>query len=338
MSAYIFLTAYILDLIIGDPHQMPHLVRFIGRTINFYYSILKKYNYFVSGFILFFLVIISVSGMYYLLKNFLPSNLKIIFDVVINFYCLSTRSLYDESMKVYYAIKKKDIADAKKKLSFIVGRDTANLPEPEIIRGAVETVAENISDGIIAPIFYIALFGAAGGIIYKTVNTLDSMVGYKNEKFRKIGYCSAKADDILNFIPARLTACIIILIAIFYRNFKFTYRSVKKYHSCHSSPNSGWGESAAAGILKIQIGGENYYFGELVKKPLIGEPIIPLNIEHIREINKIMFLVSLAGFLTAFIIILKFGHLISTFAAGFFLSEAFFLSDFYFTRRFCLEK
>jgi adenosylcobinamide-phosphate synthase len=294
----ILIVGFVLDLIIGDPENFPHLIRLIGNIINFYYKKIKKYNFFFSGFLIFLLSQITVIFFYFLVLYIIKDYriLMFLFNSIIIYYCLATRSLYIASTKIYFELKNNNIFEARKKLSYIVGRDTENLNEEKIINAVIETVSENTSDGIIAPLFYIALFGPVGGLIYKTTNTLDSMIGYKNKKFYKIGFVSAKADDILNFIPARLTAFIFLILSIKYEKFKQTLKVILSDHSNHLSPNSGWPESAIAGLLGIQLGGTNEYFKKKVVKPTIGEKLNKSNIEFIKLTNKIMILTSLIGF------------------------------------------
>jgi adenosylcobinamide-phosphate synthase len=191
-------------------------------------------------------------------------------------------------MKVYYAFDK-GIEEARYKLSFIVGRDTQNLAEGEVIRADVETVAENTSDGVIAPLFYIMLLGAPGGIMYKMVNTMDSMLGYKNEKYKDLGYFPAKIDDAFNFIPARLTGVLMCLSSILRFDVRSGIKIMMRDGKRHTSPNAGIPEAAVAGLLNIQLGGNNYYFGKLVEKPTIGDKIRNIERDDIRKAIEIMY-------------------------------------------------
>lgn len=180
---------------------------------------------------------------------------------------------------------------ARTRLSYIVGRDTQNLSREEIVRATVETVSENTSDGIIAPLFYASIFGAPLALCYKMINTMDSMLGYKNEKYRKIGFFPAKTDDVANFIPARLTGILMILTHPF--QIKRSLRIMLRDRKNHKSPNCGYPEAATAGILGVQLGGNNYYFGELVEKPTIGDKLRPLEAEDINRTIKIMYLTEI---------------------------------------------
>jgi adenosylcobinamide-phosphate synthase len=201
-----------------------------------------------------------------------------ILAVILSWSCLAARSLQFESGLVSRALDSGDLLLARKQLSFIVGRDTDRLEEPEIWRGTVETVAENTSDGVIAPLLFLMLGGPVLGLAYKTVNTLDSMVGYKNERYLQFGRASARFDDLLNFIPARLTGILMVIASPFIGlNIKNSWRIMTRDGHNHSSPNSGIPEAAAAGALGVQLGGTNFYFGKPVEKPTIGDPLTPLD-------------------------------------------------------------
>lgn len=198
--------------------------------------------------------------------------------IIVSWSCLAARSLHGESSLVAQALDNGDLPLARKQLSFIVGRDTAELTEPEIWRGAVETVAENTSDGVIAPLLFLMLGGPVLGMAYKAVNTLDSMVGYRNDKYLLFGRASARFDDLLNFIPARLTGILMVIAAPFIGlNIKNSWKIMRRDGRNHSSPNSGIPEAAAAGALGVQLGGTNYYFGKPIEKPAIGDPVRPLD-------------------------------------------------------------
>lgn len=199
-------------------------------------------------------------------------------NVVFMYTCLAAHCLSAEGLKVYNLLQKGDLESARKQTSMIVGRDTEQLDEGELTRAVVETVAENASDGIIAPLIYMAVGGAPLGMAYKAINTLDSMVGYKNERFIDFGWCSARLDDAANYIPARLTAAAMALGALLTGfNFRESVSTMLSEGRNHSSPNSGYPEAAAAGALGIQLGGTNLYFGKPVHKPTIGKASRPLN-------------------------------------------------------------
>ena len=202
--------------------------------------------------------------------------------------------MHVEGKKVYYSLEKEDLYDARIKLSYIVGRDTNSLSEKEIIRADVETIAENTSDGIIAPLLFAAIWGAPLAMLYKGVNTMDSMLGYMNEKYRYIGFFPAKVDDVFNFIPARVTGVMMCLSSPtvggnIIESFKIMFRDRKN----HKSPNCGYPEAAAAGAMRIQLGGTNMYFGEAVEKPTIGDKIKEININHINDCIKLMYVTEI---------------------------------------------
>lgn len=206
---------------------------------------------------------------------------------------LAARDLHVETRKVLRALEAKDLAGARRELSFLVGRDTAQLDEPEILRALVETIAENISDGVIAPFFYLGLGGPALAMTYKAVNTLDSMVGYKNERLRHIGWASAKLDDAANFLPARLSGLLIALAALVLgKSWRESLRVLRRDRRKHESPNSAWPEAAMAGALGLRLGGLNSYFGEPGRKPFIGDPRKTFDPGDVRAAWKILYLSS----------------------------------------------
>jgi len=206
---------------------------------------------------------------------------------------LATRDLYVETRNVLQALEAADFPRARQELSFLVGRDTAHLDEPEILRALVETISENISDGVIAPLFYLGLGGPSWAMTYKAINTLDSMVGYKNERYRHIGWASARLDDAVNLIPARLSGYLIIFSArLLGKPWKDSLSILKRDRRKHESPNSAWPEAAIAGALGVQLGGLNYYFGQASHKPLIGERKKELDFRDVREAWKILYLSS----------------------------------------------
>lgn len=283
----------ILDLIFGDPYWFPHPVKFMGKLIAFEEKISRRLfrgnGLYFAGFLI---VLINISLAYfipfYILKA-LRFN-KYIYHTVNIFFIytlVAARSLRDEAFKVFKALNI-SLDEARYRLSFIVGRDTKNLEEKEIIRATVETVAENTSDGVIAPIFFL-LLGTPLGFVYKMVNTMDSMLGYMKEEYRYIGFFPAKTDDIFNFIPARITGFLMILSGIFNYDIKYALKIMIRDRKNHKSPNCAYPEGAAAGLLKVRLGGDNYYFGELVKKPTIGDAVRELEKEDILKTIKIMF-------------------------------------------------
>jgi adenosylcobinamide-phosphate synthase len=216
---------------------------------------------------------------------------------------LATRDLHVETQKVFLALEAEDLPQARLELSFLVGRDTAHLEEPEILRALVETVAENISDGVIAPLFYLALGGPAWAMTYKAINTLDSMVGYRDERFRHIGWASAKLDDVANFLPARISGGIIVLSSLILgKRWKDSLRILGRDYANHQSPNSAWPEAAMAGALGVQLGGLNYYFGQPSRKPFIGDRGKMIDREDVKEAWKILYLSSFFMLLVALVL------------------------------------
>jgi len=267
--------AYILDLIIGDPRWFPYPVKLIGGEIKLLERILRRMPWERFAGILLTLIVVSTS---YLISYFLSHRFGSPAEVFLFFTALCTKSLGREPMKVVKAIEKEDIERARRELSYLVSRDTEELDERGILRACIETISENTVDGIISPMFYASLGGAPLAMAFKAVSTLDSMVGYKNERYMRFGWASARLDDVANFIPARLSALIISISSLFIgvnplTCLKIVLRDGRK----HESPNSGIPEAAFAGALKVRLGGPNSYFGELVVKPYIGDEIDPLS-------------------------------------------------------------
>lgn len=289
--------AVIIDFIIGDPYWFPHPVIYIGKLISF---LEKKGRKICSGSkalkVYGGTIVLIVSLVSFLIPFIILTLAKNIFilyhviNIVLIWTTIAARCLHKEGKKIYDALNNNDIKDARKKLSYIVGRDTTELKEKEIIRADIETVAENTSDGVIAPLLFAMIGGAPLAMLYKGINTMDSMLGYMNKKYRDIGYFPAKTDDVFNFIPARITGFLMCIAAPIVNGsiisgFKIMFRDRKN----HKSPNCGYPEAAAAGVLNIQIGGTNTYFGEVVYKPTIGDNNKELTKEHIIETIKLMY-------------------------------------------------
>lgn len=289
--------AVILDWVIGDPAWFPHPVVLMGKLIGSLEKKAKKIcnkdksiKYF-GGLIVIILVTLSFCIPFVILSVF-RNNLFMFNLINILFLCtsLSARCLDKEASKVYICLENYDISSARKKLSYIVGRDTKDLSEKEITRAAVETVAENTSDGVIAPFFYGIIFGAPFSMLYKAVNTMDSMLGYMYEKYRYIGFFPAKVDDIFNFIPARITGFLICIMSPFVGgNILQTFKIMLRDRKNHRSPNCGYPEAAVAGAMGVQLGGTNVYFGEAVYKPSIGDEKTALHAKHIRYSIRLMY-------------------------------------------------
>lgn len=296
---------YILDLLAGDPYWFPHPVRLIGSFISFMEKLLRKVAKTataqkIAGIILTVVTVGLTYAVSYLLLAFVHTWNAIAFhvlNIVIIYTTLATRSLGGESMKIYKLLKDGDADGARHALSYIVSRDTHKLDVPHIVRATVETVAENTSDGVIAPLFYLFIGGAPLAMAYKAVNTLDSMVGYKNERYLHFGWASARLDDIANFLPARIAAVLISVAAAFFGgNFKRAFSTMLKEGSHHESPNSGYPEAAMAGALGVTLGGPSTYGGKVVKKPILGQPINALEPTCIKQAVHIMAAASLFAF------------------------------------------
>lgn len=295
-SIIALLIGFNLDLIFGDPHKMPHLVRLMGRTIVFLEKVLRKLFPALeklSGFLLALIMLILYGVLPFMLLKFLYGRnvfAGIFAESFICYQMLAAKSLKTESMKVYYSLLEQDIEGARKNVSMIVGRDTQNLDEAGIIRAAVETVAENTSDGAIAPLFYMAIGGGWLGMAYKAVNTMDSMTGYRNERYIRFGFFPAKLDDVVNFVPARISALLMILAAFLLRlDGKGAIKIFWRDRYNHKSPNSAQTESVCAGALNIRLAGNAYYFGELHEKPYIGDDIRQTEPRDILRANRLMY-------------------------------------------------
>ena len=294
------LIGFILDLIFGDPQWMPHPIRLIGNAISKGELIIRKIikaKDLLGGAIL-AICITSISFIIPFLILFYAGKfniyLKIAIESIFIYQIMATKSLKTESMRVYNYLRVGDILNSRKYLSWIVGRDTENLNEKQITKATVETIAENTSDGVIAPLFYIIIGGAPLGFFYKAVNTLDSMIGYKNDKYLYFGRFAARLDDVLNFIPAILASYIMIigsfLLGLDYKN---AFKIYKRDRFNSSSPNSAKTETVAAGALNIELLGDAYYFGKLVKKKTIGDNNRQIEIADIKVMNRLMYMTAI---------------------------------------------
>lgn len=299
-------TGFILDLIIGDPQNPYHPVRIIGglcKWLENIFRILFKNSLKLAGGLTWITTVtmVYVVNLLIIKLAFSVNNIfGILLSGIIIYFCISTKALKIEGLKVIKYILKDDIEGARVQLSYIVGRDTKSLDRISIIKAVIETVAENMCDGIIAPLFYAGIGGAPLAMTYKAVNTMDSMFGYKNEKYKNFGYFPAKLDDVFNYIPARLTGFFTIIVAFLLKmNWKNSYRIYNRDKSNHSSPNSAHPEAAVAGALGIKLGGANYYFGKLVEKPTIGDNLEDIKIEHLDKANKILYGVAILGYILA---------------------------------------
>lgn len=307
---FAFIAGFVLDLLIGDPHFIPHPVRLIGSLISFldkrlncntgYNSSEKKLNLikYKRGMLLAFTVIFATFAMSVIIIVAAYSiNLYagVIAEAVMTWQILATKCLRVESMRVYDALRTDGVDAGRRAVSMIVGRDTSVLDVAGVTRAAVETIAENTSDGVIAPMLYTAIGGPVLGFVYKAVNTMDSMIGYKNDKYMYFGRFAARLDDVVNFIPARISAYLMIAAAfIGGRQFdgKNAYRIFKRDRFNHASPNSAQTESVCAGALRVQLAGDAVYFGKLVKKKYIGDGLRDIEYEDIKRANRLMYITA----------------------------------------------
>jgi adenosylcobinamide-phosphate synthase len=300
-----FVAGFIIDLILGDPYQLPHPIRLIGNFIAKLEKILlgkiKERNEkkeLQRGLMLVIIVLLStviITTIILILAYKINIYFGTIVEAIMTYQILATKCLKVESMKVYNSLKNQTLEEARKAVSMIVGRDTQCLDEIGVAKAAIETVAENTSDGVIAPMIYTALGGPILGFLYKAVNTMDSMIGYKNDKYIYFGRAAARLDDIVNFIPSRISAYIMI-IASFLAGKSFSgkgaYTIYKRDNRKHASPNSAQTESVCAGALGIQLAGDASYFGKIVHKPFIGDSLRKVEYEDIRRANKLMYMTA----------------------------------------------
>ena len=296
------LLGWLLDLVLGDPSWLPHPVVAFGKMISFGEHRLNKGRHRrLKGAILAVTLILIVFFAAFFLRRLLnlPSLSRegaavglLIFDTLVVFFCLAGTTLIREVRAVFVAVDR-SLEEGRRQVARIVGRDTSELSAQEVRTAALETLAENLSDGVVAPLFWFALLGTPGMLAYKMVNTLDSMIGYRTERYRRFGTVAARIDDVANFVPARLTALLMILSSFLLPRssllappsslFTFVIRNGRK----HASPNSGWPEAALAGILNCRFGGPHYYFGELFDKPYIGENDRPLTTADMKRAVRV---------------------------------------------------
>lgn len=301
MTLAIYCMAFVLDLILGDPHHWPHPIRWIGNSISWVQKQIRavcrsESALYVGGAVLWLVVV----GATWLITWAVISGMSAIniwlgrlMELWLAYTILAGRCLSDAAMDVYRALESGSLEDSRRQLSYIVGRDTSQLNETQITRGVVETVAENTVDGVIAPLFYLFIGGVPLAMAYKAINTLDSMVGYKNEKYKAIGCVSARIDDLANLIPARLSWLLLTMAAFFLRlNVRHAFRIGWRDRYQHKSPNCGWSEATVAGALGVRLGGPNHYFGELVEKPWIGDEQREINQQDIKLTIHLMFVSS----------------------------------------------
>lgn len=294
------LLGWILDLIFGDPEHLPHPIVYFGKWISFgEHRLNKGKSRKLKGALFAVLSIIGIFGIayggLYALSSFLFPLVSIVLSVVLVFFCLAGKTLRREVRMVFEAVDR-SIEDGRKQVARIVGRDTSELSAQEVRTAALETLAENLSDGVIAPLFWFALFGVPGMLAYKMVNTLDSMIGYQNERYKDFGCWAAHIDDIANYIPARITAFLMVFVGWICamgkkgKSLVAHLRFVLKFGPQHASPNSGWPEAALASLLDCRFGGPHNYFGEYFYKPYIGDNPRELNTSDMRFSIKVCLL------------------------------------------------
>lgn len=294
------LFGFLIDLILGDPRSIPHPVVLIGKLITFLEKNLRRLfpktvrGENLAGAVL-WLCVVSVStavpaAVLYLAYQIHPL-VCILLESIMCWQILATKSLKDESMKVYHALKGGDLEQSRDAVSMIVGRDVSHLDEAGVARAAVETVAENTSDGIVAPLLFLAIGGAPAGFFYKAVNTMDSMLGYVEEPYKNIGLVPAKMDDVMNFIPARISAILMLLAGALLRlNVKNGWKIFLRDRFNHASPNSAQTESVCAGLLGLRLAGDAWYHGVLHKKKFIGDPLREITAEDIPLSCRLLYI------------------------------------------------
>ena len=295
---YILPAAFALDIMLGDPQSLPHPVRWMGKAIERLEAPFRRLHPNPTyGGLLYAAVLIL--GTWLVTLWFLAAAQRVhpflntLLDIILIYYCISTRSLADAAMEVKRCLQQKQVRAAREKVALIVGRDIDNYKETGLARATVETVAENLVDGVTAPLFFAAIGGAPLALAYKMANTLDSMVGYKNQTYRQFGHASARIDDILNYLPARLTVPVIALAAqILSGGGKQSFKTAVCEGANHASPNAGYPEAAFAGALDLKLNGPNFYNGKLVDKPYIGVRFGRATPGHIKKACDIMMLAS----------------------------------------------
>ncbi len=299
LSLLAVILGFILDLIVGDPHWLYHPIRLVGHLISGLEKLLRSIfpkteqgELIAGGFLLVLTagVTTAVAWGLLLVAGLVHPCLRFALEVIMCYWVLATKSLKTETMKVYDALKEGDLKKARFAVSMVVGRDTEVLDDIGVTKAAVETVAENASDGVIAPLLFLMIGGAPLGFFYKAVNTMDSMVGYKNDKYLYFGRAAAKFDDVLNYIPARLSGMLMCGAAAFCgMDSKNAWRIYWRDRYNHSSPNSAHTEATAAGAMHIQLAGNAYYFGKLYEKPTLGDPDRPVEYEDIPRVNRLLY-------------------------------------------------
>lgn len=303
--------AMFLDSLCGDPKSKLHPVVLIGDLITKLDKLLRKANdapklQVIKGGILVCVVLFVTYGLVQLLLALVPNNTLswILVNAVVLYFTISPRSLAEAGLEIKKYLLAGELVSARHKVGWIVGRDTANLDTAEVTRATVETIAENTVDGVISPLFYFCIGGAPLAMLYRAVNTMDSMIAYKNEKYNFFGRIAAYTDDVFNYLPARITGILIVIIAMFLRlDYKGAWQMLKRDAKMHPSPNGGWSEAAVAGALGVQLGGLNYYFGIPHLRARMGEPYKRLAPHHITQTIQVMYGVTMLFLILSLLII-----------------------------------
>ncbi|MGE0826950.1 MAG: adenosylcobinamide-phosphate synthase CbiB [Candidatus Binatia bacterium] len=296
-AVLLLLLAFLLDSLVGDPSWCPHPIRGIGKSIAMGEQWLRRIPAssrveVCRGAVLVGAVVVGTyigTAMFLSLCTTLSWWMGYGLEIMLGSLCLARRSLKEHAEAIYQPLAASDVATARTMLARIVSRETTDLSEAEIVRGAVESVAENSSDGVMAPLMYLALGGVPLAMTYKAINTLDSMIGYRTERYEYFGKVAARLDDAVNFLPARLTAVVLVVAAWILSRWGYAYHSAAAWQMLwrdghkHASPNAGYPEAAMAGALGVQLGGSSRYFGNVVTKPTLGDPHRPLTPEHIPQ-------------------------------------------------------
>lgn len=303
MMTYAILGGFLLDMVFGDPYWLYHPVRMIGNLILVLEKFMRRYfcktkmsETYAGGAVVVIALLCSgiVPALIIYLAYQISDSIAFLVQMFMCYQILAMKSLKVESMKVYACLKKRDVEGARLAVSMIVGRDTSVLDETGIAKAAIETVAENSSDGVIAPLLFLVIGGPVLGFLYKAVNTMDSMIGYKNDKYLYFGRYAAKLDDVCNYLPSRITACMLVAGSFLLRmNYKQAWVIFRRDRYCHASPNSAQSEAAVAGALDIQLAGDAYYFGKLYHKDTIGDAVKPVEFEDIKRVNQLLYVASI---------------------------------------------
>jgi adenosylcobinamide-phosphate synthase len=304
-SVPLLLSAFLLDLAVGDPRWFPHPVVLMGKLVSRGKSLLwtgTAWRDFVSGMMLSLaLIALAVGATWVLLYalTFLPPLIAFVLAAGLASTTLATRGLLDAIIRIETPLRLGNLVEARENLAHIVGRDTSALNEDKVLRASLESLAENTSDGIVAPLFYLFLGGIPLAMAYKAVNTLDSMIGYRTERYFYFGKFAARLDDVANFIPARVTALLMVIATFLVRlNAGLALRVLRRDHVNHLSPNAGYPEAALAGALGIRLGGPSVYFGKEVWKPMMGDDFTPVNIEMLKEARFLCLVTAILSLVT----------------------------------------